>query len=97
MLVSGNLEVDGYIYFDGGIYGNGSGLTDIDASSIANDSLDFDKFVDAMITIATEAKENPAHLRSAPHRVGLKRLDETAAARKPALTWNDEFKTGKSE
>ena len=39
-------KVKGTVYLDGGIYGDGSGLTGISAASIAADSLDFDKFVE---------------------------------------------------
>lgn len=47
-----------------------------------------DRFVDTMITIAKEAKESPELVKSAPHRAGFRRLDETRAARSPILTWN---------
>jgi glycine dehydrogenase subunit 2 len=40
-----------------------------------------------MKDIAREAAENPEALRQAPVRVGMRRLDETAAARKPVLRW----------
>ncbi|MDR0880380.1 MAG: aminomethyl-transferring glycine dehydrogenase subunit GcvPB [Clostridioides sp.] len=46
-----------------------------------------DKFVEAMITIANEAKETPEVVISAPHNTYVNRLDETGAARKPILTW----------
>ncbi len=44
-----------------------------------------DRFIEAMRTIAEEAEDNPDLLRSAPTRCRLRRLDETAAARKPCL------------
>jgi glycine dehydrogenase subunit 2 len=44
-----------------------------------------DLFIDACKAIAKEATENPDVLRKAPHYSKLKRLDETAAARKPCL------------
>lgn len=48
---------------------------------------DLDLFIDAMKQIAREAKENPEILKSAPHNVYIRRLDETTAARKPVLKW----------
>lgn len=46
-----------------------------------------DDFVDVMLKIAREAKENPEKLISAPHTTPVKRLDETLAARKPDLNF----------
>ncbi len=46
---------------------------------------DIDRFIEAMQSIAKEAKENPQILRQAPNRCKVRRLDETAAARKPCL------------
>ncbi len=46
---------------------------------------DIDRFIDAMKQIAQEAKDDPAVLKSAPHRSKVRRLDETSAARKPCL------------
>jgi glycine dehydrogenase subunit 2 len=46
-----------------------------------------DRFIETMITIAEEAKENPDLLREAPQRVKTRRLDEVLAARKPKLRW----------
>lgn len=46
---------------------------------------DIDQFVDTMIQISEEAKENPDLLHEAPVTTKLGRLDETAAARKPCL------------
>jgi len=40
-----------------------------------------DAFVEAMLTIAEEAKTNPQVLHDAPHTTPVKRLDEAAAAR----------------
>ncbi|MCB0308954.1 MAG: aminomethyl-transferring glycine dehydrogenase subunit GcvPB [Bdellovibrionales bacterium] len=48
-----------------------------------------DRFVDSMIEIAKEAKDNPDIVKTAPHRAGFKKMDETRAARHPILTWND--------
>jgi glycine dehydrogenase subunit 2 len=44
-----------------------------------------DLFIEACQAIAKEAIENPEVLRKAPYHTKLRRLDETAAARKPCL------------
>jgi glycine dehydrogenase subunit 2 len=44
-----------------------------------------DSFVDAMLQIAREARENPDLLHDAPHNAPVKRLDEVAAARNLVL------------
>jgi glycine dehydrogenase subunit 2 len=46
---------------------------------------DLDLFIQAMKSIAQEAKEDPDLLRKAPSKSKVKRLDEAAAARKPQL------------
>ncbi len=46
-----------------------------------------DQFIDAMINIAKEAKENPDVVLEAPHNTIVKRMDETTAARKPILSY----------
>jgi glycine dehydrogenase subunit 2 len=46
-----------------------------------------DRFIETMIEIAKESKENPDLLRQAPHTVKVRRLDEVLAARKPRLRW----------
>ena len=46
-----------------------------------------DTFVDAMISIAQEAKDNPEIVKTAPHSTPVSRLDEARAARKPVLAW----------
>ena len=46
-----------------------------------------DAFADAMLSIAREAKEDPALVKSAPHTTPVGRLDEARAARKPVLRW----------
>lgn len=53
---------------------------------------DIDMFIDAMKQIAKEAKENPEVVKSAPHTSYVRRLDETTAARKPILRWNENKK-----
>ena len=45
-----------------------------------------DLFIETMQAIAAEARENPDLLRQAPTRCKRRRLDETAAARKPCLS-----------
>lgn len=46
-----------------------------------------DAFVDVMIQIDKEVKEEPEKVRGAPHQTPLRRLDETTAARKPILSY----------
>ena len=46
-----------------------------------------DDFIDAMLAIAREAREQPDLLRQAPHNTPVGRLDEALAARKPDLRW----------
>jgi len=46
-----------------------------------------DGFVDAMLAIAREAKEEPELVQQAPHSTPVRRLDEARAARKPVLRW----------
>jgi glycine dehydrogenase subunit 2 len=47
---------------------------------------DLDGFVEAMKAVAIEAQDSPHLLREAPHKCKVRRMDETAAARKPCLT-----------
>jgi glycine dehydrogenase subunit 2 len=46
-----------------------------------------DAFCDAMIQIAREAEGDPAAVREAPLTTPVRRLDQTRAAREPALRW----------
>jgi glycine dehydrogenase subunit 2 len=46
-----------------------------------------DRFVEALLAIEREAREDPDLLRTAPHRTPRSRLDETRAARRPVLRW----------
>ncbi|GEN46561.1 aminomethyl-transferring glycine dehydrogenase subunit GcvPB [Alkalibacillus haloalkaliphilus] len=46
-----------------------------------------DEFVDAMIQISNEAKEDPEKVQEAPHTTVVDRMDETTAARKPVLRY----------
>lgn len=47
-----------------------------------------DAFIEAMIKISKEAKENPELLKSAPHNTPVRRVDEVRAARTPILKWS---------
>jgi glycine dehydrogenase subunit 2 len=47
---------------------------------------DIDLFIESMKAIAREAQENPELLHAAPQKTKRRRLDETAAARKPRLS-----------
>jgi glycine dehydrogenase subunit 2 len=47
-----------------------------------------DGFVEAMLAIAREAKEEPDLVKRAPHSTPVSRLDEARAARKPVLRWD---------
>jgi len=51
---------------------------------------DLDGFIEAMKKIAQETRENPGVLKSAPHFSPVRRLDETTAARHPAVKWERE-------
>ena len=46
-----------------------------------------DSFIEAMIKIAKEAKDQPEKVQTAPHKTATGRLDETKAARTPKLRW----------
>lgn len=46
-----------------------------------------DYFIDAMLQIAKEARENPDKVKNAPHTTPVSRLDEVTAARSPILRW----------
>jgi glycine dehydrogenase subunit 2 len=50
---------------------------------------DLDLFIEAMKSIAKEARENPELLKSAPHVTYVRRLDEVAAAKTPILRWEE--------
>jgi glycine dehydrogenase subunit 2 len=47
-----------------------------------------DSFIDVMIKISQEAKENPELVKGAPYNTNIRRLDEVRAARTPVLTWH---------
>lgn len=46
-----------------------------------------DHFVETMLTISREIKEDPELVKNAPHSTTVRKLDETAAARNPDLHW----------
>ena len=46
-----------------------------------------DAFVEAFRAIHAEALADPARVRTAPHELPVKRLDELAAARNPNVAW----------
>lgn len=46
-----------------------------------------DGFINALVSIAKEAKEDPELVKGAPHTTIVKRLDEVKAAMKPVLKW----------
>ena len=46
-----------------------------------------DSFVEALLKIAQEAREEPELLHTAPHATPVSRLDEVSAARKPILCY----------
>ncbi|WP_249871986.1 aminomethyl-transferring glycine dehydrogenase subunit GcvPB [Oceanobacillus saliphilus] len=47
-----------------------------------------DGFIDTMLTIAEEVRNNPEIVQEAPHTTIVKRMDEATAARKPILRYN---------
>ena len=46
-----------------------------------------DRFAEAMLEIAREAREDPAKVKGAPHTTPVGRVDEVGAARHPDLCW----------
>ena len=48
-----------------------------------------DQFIMALRSVAGRAKAGDETLKTAPHYAPRRRLDETQAARKPVLAWND--------
>ena len=47
-----------------------------------------DRFIDAMLSIAKEAQNNPELLKAAPHTTKVRRIDEAKAARNLVLKWS---------
>jgi glycine dehydrogenase subunit 2 len=50
---------------------------------------DLDAFIDAMIAIQQEANTDPETVRTAPHTLPVRRLDDVRAARQLDLTWRE--------
>ncbi len=48
-----------------------------------------DNFIDVMLKIADEIKENPEFVMDSPHNTPIRRVDETQAARHPDLQWKE--------
>jgi len=48
---------------------------------------ELDVFVEAIKSIVREAREDPELVRTAPHTMPVKRMDEASAARRPILRW----------
>ncbi|MGL5348705.1 MAG: aminomethyl-transferring glycine dehydrogenase subunit GcvPB [Peptostreptococcaceae bacterium] len=46
-------------------------------------------FINTMIQIAKECKENPQIVKTAPHNTTVKRVDESRAVKVPILTWHN--------
>ena len=46
-----------------------------------------DRFVDVLFDIADEIEHDPEIVKTAPHLMPVKRLDEVAASRKPNVRW----------
>ncbi len=57
---------------------------------------ELDLFIEAMRSIAVEARETPELVKGAPHLTRIGRLDEAAAARKPVLRWKPASTAAKS-
>jgi glycine dehydrogenase subunit 2 len=51
------------------------------------DQRELDALIDALRSIAEEARTNPELVRTAPHNTRTKRVDEATAARKPVVRW----------
>ena len=51
--------------------------------------IELDAFIEAMLAIAKEARENPELVKTAPHTTRVNRIDEAGAARKPVLRWQE--------
>lgn len=48
-----------------------------------------DGFIETMVAIAKEAKENPEIVKNAPYNTIIKRVDEARAVKSPILTWHN--------
>ncbi len=58
---------------------------------------ELDLFIDALVSIAKEAEENPDFVLDAPQLTRTSRVDEVTAARKPILRWRPEHEPSPSE
>lgn len=56
-----------------------------------------DDFIDVLLAIAAEAKEDPELVKNAPYSTPVRRLDEAKAARKPVLRWEPPAMTDQTE
>lgn len=65
----------------------GEGMMIEPTETESKETLDY--FIDAMIQIAEEAKNDPDKVLEAPHSTIIDRLDETTAARKPVLKFDN--------
>src|SRR5712692_5876554 len=54
------------------------------------DKRELDALIDALRSIADEARTDPELVRTAPHNTRTTRVDEVAAARKPVVRWKPE-------
>lgn len=48
-----------------------------------------DGFIETMVAIAKESKENPEIVKNAPYNTIIKRVDEARAVKSPILTWHN--------
>ena len=51
-----------------------------------------DNFIEIMLKISEEAKNNPELLTNAPHNTPIRRTNDMLAAKRPILTYDDELK-----
>ena len=60
----------------------------VEPTETESEDAELDRFVDAMRALASAAKAGDTErFKGAPFHAPLRRLDETAAARKPKLKW----------
>jgi len=51
-----------------------------------------DNFIEIMLKISGEAKNNPELLTNAPHNTPIRRTNDMLAVKRPILTYDDELK-----
>ncbi len=56
-----------------------------------------DEFIESMLAIDREARDDPDLVKSAPHTSPVKRLDEVHAARQPDLRWKPQRRRAAGE